>query len=47
MIMFGIDEDAYNNDDVHKYTTETKYLHYWRKHSPLGVLIDIIINVRT
>jgi hypothetical protein len=26
IIMFGIDEDAYNNNNVHEYTTETKYL---------------------
>ncbi|KAK1916777.1 hypothetical protein P3342_004332 [Pyrenophora teres f. teres] len=36
MIMFGIDEDAYNNDDVHEYTIATKYLQNWRKHGLLG-----------
>jgi hypothetical protein len=47
MIMFGINEDAYNNDNVHEYTIETKYLQNWQKHSLLSVLIDIINYIKT
>jgi hypothetical protein len=47
MIMFGVNEDAYNNDDIHEHDTETRYLRDWRRNGPLGVLIDIINYIRT
>jgi hypothetical protein len=45
-IIFGNDKDAYNNAaDEHK--DKEVFMAEWRKHGPLGVLIDIVNYIET
>jgi hypothetical protein len=45
-IIFGKDKDAYDNA-VEEHNHEEKFMHEWRKHGPLGVLMDIINYIKT
>jgi hypothetical protein len=45
-IIFGKDKDAYDNAPD-EYRDEETFMAEWRKHGPLGVLIDIINYIKT
>jgi hypothetical protein len=46
MIIFGLDNNAYNNSPD-EFATEAQYMRDWQKNGPLGVLIDIVHYIRT
>jgi hypothetical protein len=46
MIMFGVDNDAFNNSED-EFKVEAQYLKEWRNDGPLGTLISIINYIRT
>ncbi|KAG9375578.1 hypothetical protein A1F94_013867 [Pyrenophora tritici-repentis] len=45
-IIFGSNQEAYNNNDE-QLQTEEVYMQEWRQEGPLGVLIDVINHIKT
>ncbi|KAA8623746.1 Dimer-Tnp-hAT domain-containing protein [Pyrenophora tritici-repentis] len=46
-LLWGRDADLYNNEGVDELTNEAAFIKEWRKHGPLGVLLDIINYIYT
>jgi len=44
--MFGVDRDAFGNEEAQLYTEEY-FLREWRRYGPLGVLIDVLHFIKT
>ena len=45
-ILFGLDYNSYDNA-LEEASDEAKFLTEWRKHGPLGVLLDILTHIRS
>ncbi|KAG9383702.1 Dimer-Tnp-hAT domain containing protein [Pyrenophora tritici-repentis] len=46
-IIFGSNQEAYNNNNDEQLQTEEVYMQEWRQEGPLGVLIDVINHIKT
>ncbi|KAA8613761.1 Dimer-Tnp-hAT multi-domain protein [Pyrenophora tritici-repentis] len=46
-LLWGRDADLYNNEGVDELTDEAAFIKEWRKHGPLGVLLDIVNYIYT
>ncbi|KAG9381305.1 Dimer-Tnp-hAT domain containing protein [Pyrenophora tritici-repentis] len=45
-IIFGSNQEAYNNNNDEQLQTEEVYMQEWRQEGPLGVLIDVINHIK-
>jgi hypothetical protein len=45
-LLWGRDEDAYNNDKL-ELADETEFMGKWRRNGPLGVLLSVINYIKT
>ncbi|EFQ89361.1 hypothetical protein PTT_14415 [Pyrenophora teres f. teres 0-1] len=46
-LLWGRDADSYNNEGVDELADEAAFIKEWRKHGPLGVLLDIVNYIHT
>ncbi|KAG9376615.1 Pyruvate dehydrogenase E1 component protein [Pyrenophora tritici-repentis] len=47
LLLWGRDADSYNNEGVDELADEAAFIKEWRKHGPLGVLLDIVNYIHT